>query len=93
MAASVRAGPPGRAPGYARLSPALVPVDDSAEAALAPGPLEGAMTNLSSLLERSAAERVAAYKYPRHVWLVAELPKGPTGKILRRELRPPEDLR
>jgi long-chain acyl-CoA synthetase len=38
-------------------------------------------------------ERVAAYKYPRHVWLVAELPKGPTGKILRREVQPPEDLR
>jgi long-chain acyl-CoA synthetase len=35
-------------------------------------------------------ERVAAYKYPRHVWLVDELPKGPTGKILRREVRPPE---
>ena len=32
-------------------------------------------------------ERVAAYKYPRHVWLVDELPKGPTGKILRREVR------
>jgi long-chain acyl-CoA synthetase len=29
---------------------------------------------------------VAAYKYPRHVWLVAELPKGPTGKILKREI-------
>jgi long-chain acyl-CoA synthetase len=37
-------------------------------------------------------ERVAAYKYPRHVWLVEALPKGPTGKILRREVRPPEDL-
>jgi len=36
-------------------------------------------------------ERVAAYKYPRRVWLVDELPKGPTGKILRREVRPPED--
>jgi long-chain acyl-CoA synthetase len=36
-----------------------------------------------------AKERVAAYKYPRHVWLVAELPKGPTGKILRREVQPP----
>ncbi len=34
-------------------------------------------------------ERVAAYKYPRRVWLEAELPKGPTGKILRREVRPP----
>ncbi len=38
-------------------------------------------------------ERVAAYKYPRHVWLVDELPKGPTGKILRREVKPPEQLR
>ena len=33
--------------------------------------------------------RVAAYKYPRQVWLVPELPKGPTGKILKREIRPP----
>jgi long-chain acyl-CoA synthetase len=33
--------------------------------------------------------RIAAYKYPRHVWLVDELPKGPTGKILRREIVPP----
>jgi long-chain acyl-CoA synthetase len=29
---------------------------------------------------------VAAYKYPRQVWLVDELPKGPTGKILKREI-------
>jgi long-chain acyl-CoA synthetase len=33
--------------------------------------------------------RVAAYKYPRHVWIVEELPKGPTGKILKREIKPP----
>ncbi|MCX2180670.1 hypothetical protein KV205_09050 [Streptomyces sp. SKN60] len=31
-------------------------------------------------------ERVAAYKYPRVVSLVGELPKGPTGKILKREI-------
>ncbi len=43
-------------------------------------------------LRAFAKERVAAYKYPRHVWLVAELPKGPTGKILRRAVRPPEEL-
>jgi len=35
-------------------------------------------------------ERVAAYKYPRHVWLVDQLPKGPTGKILRRSVKPPQ---
>ena len=32
---------------------------------------------------------VAAYKYPRHVWFVDELPKGPTGKILKRAIEPP----
>jgi long-chain acyl-CoA synthetase len=36
-------------------------------------------------------ERVAAYKYPRQIWLVDELPKGPTGKILKREIEPPGD--
>jgi long-chain acyl-CoA synthetase len=33
--------------------------------------------------------QVAAYKYPRHVWLVPALPKGPTGKVLKREISPP----
>ena len=32
-------------------------------------------------------ERLAAYKYPRVVEFVEELPKGPTGKILKRELK------
>ena len=32
---------------------------------------------------------VAAYKYPRRVWFVDELPKGATGKILKREIVPP----
>jgi long-chain acyl-CoA synthetase len=31
-------------------------------------------------------ERVAAYKYPRRVIFAEELPKGPTGKILKREI-------
>jgi long-chain acyl-CoA synthetase len=35
-------------------------------------------------------EQVAAYKYPRRVWFVDELPKGPTGKILKREIEPPD---
>lgn len=35
-------------------------------------------------------ERVAAYKYPRVVWFTEELPKGPTGKIVRREIVAPE---
>ncbi|MEW2353661.1 long-chain fatty acid--CoA ligase [Spirillospora sp. NPDC029432] len=31
-------------------------------------------------------ERVAAYKYPRQVWFVDEMPTSPTGKILKRAL-------
>ncbi|MBA3861593.1 MAG: long-chain fatty acid--CoA ligase [Solirubrobacterales bacterium] len=34
-------------------------------------------------------EQVAAYKYPRQIWFVDELPKGPTGKILKREIQTP----
>jgi long-chain acyl-CoA synthetase len=34
-------------------------------------------------------EQVAGYKYPRKVWFVDELPKGPTGKILKREIEAP----
>jgi long-chain acyl-CoA synthetase len=37
-------------------------------------------------------EQVAAYKYPRHVWIVDELPKGPTGKILKREIDAPDTV-
>jgi long-chain acyl-CoA synthetase len=36
-------------------------------------------------------ERIAAYKYPRKVWVVDTLPKGPTGKILRREVSAPAE--
>ena len=32
-------------------------------------------------------ERLAAYKYPRDVRIADGLPKGPTGKILKQELR------
>ena len=33
--------------------------------------------------------RVAAYKYPRRVFVADELPKGPTGKILKRDISLP----
>jgi long-chain acyl-CoA synthetase len=38
------------------------------------------------LIEFCRAE-LAAYKYPRAVEILPELPKTPTGKLLRRELR------
>ena len=43
-------------------------------------------------LKSYVKEQVAAYKYPRKVWFVDELPKGPTGKILKREIEIPEQV-
>ncbi|MEU6802677.1 long-chain-fatty-acid--CoA ligase [Streptomyces neyagawaensis] len=40
-------------------------------------------------LQEFVKERVAAYKYPRRVWLADSLPTGPTGKILKREITAP----
>ena len=37
--------------------------------------------------------RVAPYKYPRRVWLIDALPKGPTGKVLKREIVIPAEVR
>jgi long-chain acyl-CoA synthetase len=51
----------------------------------------GATADVDELREFAKA-RVAAYKYPRHVWLVDALPKGPTGKILRRAVEIPEEV-
>jgi long-chain acyl-CoA synthetase len=51
----------------------------------------GATAEVDELREFAKA-RVAAYKYPRHVWLVDALPKGPTGKILRRAVEVPEQV-
>ncbi|MGN6752555.1 MAG: long-chain-fatty-acid--CoA ligase [Intrasporangium sp.] len=42
-------------------------------------------------LRQYVKDRIAAYKYPRQVWFLDELPKGPTGKILRREVHAPEE--
>jgi long-chain acyl-CoA synthetase len=44
-------------------------------------------------LREFAKSQVAGYKYPRHVWFVDALPKGPTGKILRREVEVPQAAR
>ncbi len=35
-------------------------------------------------------ERVAAYKYPRHIWFTDDLPKGATGKVVKREISVPD---
>ncbi len=51
---------------------------------------EGATVTPEDIIEYTK-ERIAAYKYPRKVWVVPELPKGPTGKILRREVHAPAE--
>ena len=55
--------------------------------------LKPAATATTGELRAFVKDRVAPYKYPRYVWIRPELPKGPTGKILRREVNPPQDLR
>ena len=68
-----------------------VPHDDLGEEVGAAVALKQGSTASESELQEFAKERLAAYKYPRVVWLVDELPKGPTGKILRREVSAPEE--
>jgi long-chain acyl-CoA synthetase len=51
--------------------------------------LEPGATATPNELREWMKARVTPYKYPRHIWLVDELPKGPTGKILKREIVPP----
>jgi long-chain acyl-CoA synthetase len=48
----------------------------------------GAAADETDVREFVKAE-VAAYKYPRHVWFVDALPKGATGKVLKRAIEPP----
>jgi long-chain acyl-CoA synthetase len=41
----------------------------------------------AAVLQDWCKERLAAYKYPRLLLAVKELPKGPTGKIVKRDIR------
>ena len=34
-------------------------------------------------------QKVAAYKYPRVIWFMEDLPTGATGKVLKREIQIP----
>ena len=40
-------------------------------------------------LREYVKDRVAPYKYPRRLWLVDALPKGPTGKVQKRQISVP----
>lgn len=47
---------------------------------------EGAMAGVEEI-DAYCQERLARYKYPRVIEIRSSLPKGPTGKVLKRELR------
>ena len=64
-----------------------IPHDELGEEVAAAVALKEGADTTPDEIRSFVKERVAAYKYPRHVWLVEELPKGPTGKILKREIR------
>jgi long-chain acyl-CoA synthetase len=67
-----------------------IPQDDLGEEVAAAVALKAGADCSPAELRDFVKERLAAYKYPRYVWLVDELPKGPTGKILKREITPPD---
>ena len=66
-----------------------VPDDSLGEEVGAAVVLKPAATVTADEIRDFVKAQVAAYKYPRHVWLLPALPKGPTGKMLKREIRPP----
>jgi long-chain acyl-CoA synthetase len=59
----------------------------AAAVALRPG-----ATSTPDELREYVRERVAAYKYPRHVWLIDGLPKGATGKVQKRDIVVPAEV-
>ena len=76
-------------PGVAGVAVVGIPHESLGEEVGAAVALKPGASATPEELREFARDRVAAYKYPRQIWLVEQLPKGPTGKILRREVRPP----
>jgi long-chain acyl-CoA synthetase len=68
-----------------------VPHDEYGEEVGAAVALKDGASATPEQLRDYVKDQVAAYKYPRRVWLVDDLPKGPTGKILKREIQIPDD--
>jgi long-chain acyl-CoA synthetase len=68
-----------------------IPSDEYGEEVAAAVALKDGASTSADELRSYLKDQVAGYKYPRKVWLVDELPKGPTGKILKREIEPPDD--
>jgi long-chain acyl-CoA synthetase len=66
-----------------------VPHDEYGEEVAAAVALKEGSSVTADEIREFVKEQVAAFKYPRKIWIVDELPKGPTGKILKREIKEP----
>ena len=69
-----------------------IPHDEMGEDVGAAVVLKPGSTATTEDVKAFVKARVAAYKYPRVVWFLDALPKGPTGKVLRREIKPPAQV-
>ncbi len=68
-----------------------IPHDELGEEVAAAVALRPGSTTTEAEIREHVKGEVAPYKYPRVVWFVDALPKGPTGKILKREIVAPAD--
>ena len=79
-------------PAVAEVAVIGVPHPELGEEVAAAIALRPGATATEAELRDFVKAQVAPYKYPRFVWLEAALPKGATGKILKREIVPPANL-
>jgi long-chain acyl-CoA synthetase len=68
-----------------------IPDETHGEEVAAAVTLKPGATATEAELREYVKERVAAYKYPRIVWVTSALPLTPTGKILKREIHIPTE--
>jgi long-chain acyl-CoA synthetase len=66
-----------------------IPHDTLGEEVAAAVSLRGGASVQAADLREFVRARVAAYKYPRRIWFVDTLPKGATGKIVKRGIAIP----
>ena len=74
-------------PGVAEAAVVGVPDERYGEEVVAFVVLEPGASATAGELRSWCRQRLASYKYPRRVEVVDRLPHGPTGKVLKRELR------
>jgi long-chain acyl-CoA synthetase len=78
-------------PAVAEVAVIGVPHPDLGEEVAAAVTLKPGATATADELRGYVKSQIAAYKYPRKVWIVDTLPKNATGKIMKRDIVPPEE--